>query len=164
VTSSSGGIYKGNFSEMSGSQNSSLSISFAVDANNNTVLSVGTSGFNFYGAEAKAEFDGIMGVFGLQEYYTSELNVFTDSTYFHSTGTAPMTYGTTTFDVTTYEANSLPLSLTLCGVNSQVTAYTLEVGTPPGTSLQFITFIHFAGNSNGTNEDVTFQLVSMTIG
>lgn len=163
ITSSSGGIYDGNFNVTSTGENST-GISFSVDANNNTVLSITVSGYSFSGSLAKTEFDALMGIFGLQQYYTGELSVFTDSAYFHSTGTSPKTFGTTTFPVTTYVANSLPMDINTCGVNAHITDYTLEFGTPPGTSLQFITYIHFAGNSGSTAEDITFQLVSMTVG
>ncbi|HUI85998.1 MAG TPA: hypothetical protein VLY21_02440 [Nitrososphaerales archaeon] len=163
ATSVGGGIYDVNITETSG--NSTIpSIVFKVDSNNESVISATVEGFTFYGAEAKSYFDTSMSLYGLQQYYDNELQVFTDSSYFHSTGTTTMTYGSVSFPVTTYEANSLPFTLDECGVDSQVTAYQLEVGTPPGTSLLFITYIHFAGTTNGTSEDVTFQLLSMTVG
>jgi hypothetical protein len=104
-----------------------------------------------------------MGLFGIEEMFGGTISVYESSAYFHSTGTALMTFGTATFPVTTYVANSLPLSLNECGIASNITAYTLEVGTPPGTSLQFITYLHFA-STFPTTEDITFQLVSMTVG
>jgi hypothetical protein len=161
VTSASGGIYN---LDMNFSSGSGASASFVVDSNNDTVLSVTFSGFTQKGSVAKTEFDAFMGIFGLQQYYGNVLGVFTSSAYFHSTGTPSRTFGTTTFTVTTYEANSLPESFTACGITSSITAYTLEVGTPPGTSLQFITYLHIAGTDNSNkNYDTTFQLVSMTV-
>ncbi len=138
-------------------------MTFVVDSNNESVISGAISGYKFTGVQAKTEFDSIMSLFGLEYTYGGALNVYTSSAYFHSTGTAPMTYGTTTFPVTTYVANNLPETVDTCGINSTITAYTLEVGTPPGTSLQFITYIHVA-TSAPTNEDITFQLISMTEG
>jgi len=164
VTSSSGGVYDGNFNLTTGQTGQSEAVSFVVDANNDSVISVTISGYTFYGSEATSTFDSLMSLFGLQEYYEGNISVWTDSAYFHSTGTQTMTYGTTSFPVTTYEANSLPFTLDQCGVSATITAYSLEVGTPPGTSLQFITYIHFAGTTNGENEDITFQLLSMTVG
>jgi hypothetical protein len=166
VTSASGGIYNVNMSLLSSSSSTgAVSLVFVVDSNNSTVLSVSLEGYTETGSLAKTEFDAFMGIFGLQEYYGNELSVFTDSSYFHSTGTMSATFGTTTFQVTTYAANTLPESFTDCGVTSTITAYTLQVGTPPGTSLQFITELHFAGTSTGFSgtEDITFQLVSMTV-
>jgi hypothetical protein len=162
VTSSSGGIYGVNMS-LATSDSSGVTVLFSVDSNNSTVLSVTVSGFTETGAIAKEEFDSFMSLFGLQEYYGSELSVFTSSQYFHSTGTTSMTYGTATFPVTTYQANTLPFTVNECGVNSSLSAYTLEVGTPPGTSLNFITYFHIAETSPSTL-NVTFQLVSMTVG
>jgi hypothetical protein len=165
VTSSSGGIYNVNMT-FGTSSSSGTTVTFVVDSNNNTVLSVSIAGQSLPKSYAKQEFDAFMGIFGLQEYYGNELSVFTSSSYFHSTGTTSMTYGTVTFPVTTYVANTLPESFTSCGITSNITAYSLEVGTPPGTSLEFITYLHFAGtsSSSSTASDVTFQLVSMTLG
>jgi hypothetical protein len=164
VTSASGGIYNVNMSFASST--SSTTVTFAVDSNNNTVLSVSVSGQSLPKSYAKAEFDALMGVFGLQQSLGNQLSIFTDSAYFHSTGTSSMTFGQATFPVTTYVANTLPESFTSCGVTSNITAYTLQVGTPTGTSLLFITYLHFEGTSSSFSgtDNVTFQLVSMTVG
>jgi hypothetical protein len=138
--------------------------SFVVNTNNDTVLSATFSGYTFPKSEAKGFFDSFMGIFGLQITYSDELGVFTNSAYFRNAGTSPKTFGTVTFDVTTYVANNTPETFDTCGVSATITAYTLEVGTPPGSSLQFITYLHFEGTSNGQSENVTFQLVSMTVG
>lgn len=163
VTSSSGGIYNVNVTILVGT-NTTVGYGFSVDANNATVLSATVSGYTIPKSEAKSFFDESMAFFGLQQYYSGDIGLFTAGQYFHSTGTATMTYGTTSFPVTTYAANTLPFMINQCGVNSSFTAYTLEIGTPPGTTLQFITFLHVAGTSNGIFADVTFQLVSMVTG
>ena len=160
-TSPSAGIYNATMTEVT--NGTSISFSFLVDSNNDTVLSASYSGYTFTGTEAKTEFDAIMGIFGLNEYFSSELGVYTDPTYFTNQGTTTMTFGTTSFPVTTYVANSPNESVTYCGVSATITSYTLEIGTPPGTSLQFIVLLHFAGTSQGQSEDVTFQLTSMTV-
>ncbi|HXW37427.1 MAG TPA: hypothetical protein VEJ36_05965 [Nitrososphaerales archaeon] len=159
-TSMGGGIY--NVTMTLASSGSTTSATFSIDASNSTVLSATIEGYTVTGSTAKSEFDAFMGLFGLQEYYSGEIGVFTDSSYFHSTGTKTETYGTTSFPVTTWVANSLPESIDFCGVNSDITAYTLSVGTPPGTTLQFITYLNFA-SSSPSNENITFQLVSMTV-
>jgi len=161
VTKSSGGILNLNVTLGTGAAGSE-SVSFVVDSNNNTVLSATISGYTLPGSQAKTTFDELMALFGLEETYGGQVSVFTSSAYFHSTGTASMTYGTTTFPVTTYVANSLPESVSACGISSNITAFKLEVGIPPGTSLKFITYLQVATTSP-TNEDITFQLVSMTV-
>lgn len=133
-----------------------------MDSNNESVISVTANGYTFYGAQAKSFFDVYMGLFGLEVAFGGEVGLFTSSAYFHSTGTAQMTFGTTSFAVTTWVANSLPFSINQCGVTDTITDYTLEVGTPPGTTLTFITLLHFA-TSSPQNENVTFKLVSMTV-
>jgi len=140
------------------------SFAASVDANNNTVLSVSISGapVSFTGTQAKQFFDEFMAFFGLEETYSGEYNVLTDSTYFHSTGTSSQTFGTTSFDVTTWVANNLPETYTACGTTATISDYTLKVGTPPGTSLTFITYLHIVETAPDT-ENITFQLVSMTV-
>jgi hypothetical protein len=164
VTSASGGVYTANITLGSGSTIESAVAQ--VDANNNTVLSVtvSLSGFqeSFTGAQAKTFFDSFMGLFGLEVTFSTETGVFTDSSYFHSTGTSTMTFGTVSFPVTTWQANNLPFSLNDCGVTDTITAYTLQFGSPPGTSLTFITYLHITTTAPQT-EDVTFKLVSITV-
>ena len=162
VTSATGGIYDVNFT-ISSSGGGGTTESYKVDSNNDSVLSATFSGYTIYGSEAKSIFDGSMSLFGLEYTFGGAINVYTSSQYFHSTGTTSMTYGTATFPVTTYVANSLPLSVDECGISSTISAYTLEVGTPTGTSLLFITYLHIETTAPQT-EDITFQLVSMTVG
>jgi len=167
VTSPSAGIYNVNVS-IGSSLASGIVVSsaFSVDSNNDTVLSasevISNQSITLPKSEAKSDFDSMMSLFGLEETYGGELGLYTSSAYFHSTGTAPMTFGTTTFPVTTYVANSLPTTVSACGITNTITAYTLKVGAPPGTSLQFITYLNLA-ISSPQSENITFQLVSMTV-
>lgn len=161
----SSGIYNVSVNFLS-QGNTNGSYFFVVDSNNNTVISASISGspYPIPGSYAKSMFDGMMGIFGSQFYYTDELSVFTDSTYFTNQGTSTKTFGSTSFAVTTYGLKNPNTVINECGISATVTAYTLEVGTPPNTSLPFVTYLHFAGTSNGQTGDYTFQLVSMTVG
>ena len=159
ATTVSSGIYDVNITF--NSAGSAVSGIARVDSNNESVISVTFAGYSFYGDEAKSFFDSDFALFGLEYTYGGYENILTDSAYFHSTGTSTMTFGPTSFAVTTWVANSLPLSVNECGYSSDITDYTLQVGTPPGTSLNFITFLHYASDSP-TSEDFTFKLVSMT--
>jgi hypothetical protein len=139
------------------------SFSFIVNTNNDTVLSANIEGAIITGSEAKTEFDSFMGLFGLEAYYSGNIAVFTAPAYFTNEGTATKMYGSVSFSVTTYGLKSANEVINECGVSSTITSYTLSVGTPPGTSLLFITYLQFSGTSNGTSEDITFQLVTMTL-
>lgn len=156
----SGGIYNVTVTLTS---TQTVSASFLVDSSNDTVLSVNFFGHLMSGPEAAQEFDSFMSLFGLEYTFGGAIQVYTDPAYFHSTGSSTMTFGTTTFQVTTWQANTLPLSVDECGVTSTISAYTLQVGTPPGTSLPFITYLHIETTAP-SSEDITFQLVSMTSG
>jgi hypothetical protein len=159
ATTVSSGIYDVNITFSSAS--STESGLARVDSNNESVISVTFSGYSFSGPQAKSFFDDLFALFGLEYTYGGYESILTDSTYFHSTGSSTMTFGSTSFPVTTWVANSLPMSVNSCGYTSDITAYTLQVGTPPGSSLNFITFLHYASDSP-VNEDFTFKLVSMT--
>jgi hypothetical protein len=165
TTTIQSGIY--NVSATLNANNTAINYYFVVDSNNDSVISATTSvgGYSYtvYGAEAKSFFDGSMGLYGLQEYFSSDLGVFTDSAYFTDQGTSTQTFGTVSFPVTTYVENSPNEVINYCGVSATLNAYTLSVGTPPGTTLQFLTYLHFAGTANGSSEDVSFKLISMTV-
>ena len=140
------------------------SFNFIVDTNNNTVLSANLFGTIITGAQAKVEFDSFMGLFGLEAYYNGNIGVFTDPTYFTKEGTSTQTFGTVSFQVTSYGlSNPSGEVLNDCGVSATITSYTLSVGTPPGTSLLFLVYLQFTGTENGTTSSITFQLVSMTL-
>jgi len=159
------GIY--NVSATLNANSTSITYIFVVDSNNDSVISATTavSGYKYtvYGAEAKSFFDAGMGLYGLEEYFNTDIGVFTDSAYFTNQGTSPQTFGTVSFPVTTWVANTANEVVDYCGVSATITAYTLSVGTPPGTTLQFITYLHFAGSASGSSEDITFKLTSMTV-
>jgi len=161
TTSPSSGIYNVTMADISNS--TTVNFIFLVDANNNTVLSASSAGYTLPQSYAKSSFDEIMSVFGLNEYFSGEIQVFTDPAYFTNQGTQTMTFGTVSFPVTTWVANSPNEAISYCGVSATITAYTLQTGTPPGTSLLFITYLHFAGTANSGSEDVTFQLTSMSV-
>ena len=168
VTSVSGGVYTANItlSGVSNGASSSGSMIAQVDSNSNTVLSIsiseGGQSISFTGDQAKSYFDLFMTAFGLETTYANNYGRFTDSTYFHSTGTSSKTFGGVSFDVTTWTANQLPLTVTQCGETSTLSDFTLQYGTPPGTSLTFITYVHIVQTAPSTDE-TTFQLLSMTV-
>lgn len=165
VVNTDGSLYTANFTLSAGGTNESGSA--VVDVNALTVQSItvtfgGQTLPPFQGAQAKTYFDTFMALFGLEVTFNNEEGVFTDSAYFHSTGSSTVSFGSVQFPVTTWVANNLPFSLNDCGVTDTITAYTLQVGSPPGTSLNFITYLHVTTTAPNT-EDVTFQLVSITV-
>jgi hypothetical protein len=162
-----GGLYNVTVNVLSSSEpGGAVAASFIVDPSNSSVLSAVIAGQPLPASYAKTEFGAIMGVFGLEFTYTSTLSLYTSlSSYFHSTGSSSMTFGQVSFQVTTLVANSTPETFSECGTTTTLNAFTLQYGTPPGTSLTFITYLNFSGTSSDTKGTygVTFQLVSMTV-
>lgn len=129
----------------------------------------GTTGFNLTGSEAQSSGVGAFAGFIAQIEASQELNIYTASNYFHSTGTSSVTIGPTTMTVTNYAANTLPVTVNNCnGTSTTLTAYALSVGTPPSASAPLVTYEHFAGTtteSNGQIEtfNVVIQVTSITL-
>jgi len=161
TTSPQAGIYNVTVPVSLGGLGSSYS--FLVDSNNNTVLTAAVAGFVEPKQDAKQTFDGVMAVFGTYYSYSNDLGFYTNPAYFTNQGTSTKTFGTVSFPVTTYVANSPNETFSYCGFYGSITSYTFEVGTPPGTSLQFVTYVNFAGTENGNSLNITLQLISMTI-
>jgi hypothetical protein len=161
TTSPQAGLYNVTIPIVFGS--SHTSDSFLVDSNNDTVLAWSVGGMRMPSQDAKQEFDGTMAVFGTYYGYSNNLGFYTNSAYFTNQGTSTKTFGTTPISVTTYVAKSPNEVFSYCGFTGSITSYTLEVGTPPGTSLPFVTYLNFVGTENGNSVDVTFQLISMTV-
>jgi hypothetical protein len=163
-----GGLYNVTISLVSSSSGGQpISGSFIVDPSNSTVLSGIFDRQPLPGAYVKTEFNAVMTIFGLEFTYANTLSIYQSlSSYFHTTGQSQMTFGQVSFQVTTLVANSLPETFSECGSTTTLNAFTLQYGSPPGSSLTFITYLNFAGTSSGTTgtHGITLQLVSMTTG
>lgn len=130
---------------------------------NGTIVAADVSGYNVTGSEAQDFAVGIFAGFIEQIEVDSQLSQNTVSTYFHSTGTSTVTIGNVSMQVTTWAANTLPETTNVCGVTSTITAFSLEVGTPPGASSPLVVYEHIAGSSDGSNYDVTITITSFTL-
>jgi hypothetical protein len=128
-----------------------------------TVLAVDVEGQNITGSLAQEESVGLFAGFITQVEYDSQVNVYTASNYFHSTGTSTVTIGSNKVTVTNYVANTLPVTVDECGVDTNLTAYGLSVGTPAGASEPLVTSFHIAGSNSEGNYDVTLQVTSFTL-
>ena len=107
---------------------------------NGTTIAVDEDGYNLTGTEGVAITTGFFAGFYEEVDIGGQLNTYTASSYFHSTGTSTVTIGPSTFKVTNYAANTLPETFTTCGVGSTtLTQYTLSVGTPGGSSYPLVT-------------------------
>jgi hypothetical protein len=137
---------------------------------NGTTLAINEAGTNLTGSLARQIGASSFVGFTLQIQADSQINQYTSSNYFHSTGTSTVSIGPTQVSVTTYAANSLPVTTTDCvtGDVTTLTAYSFSVGTPHGSSLPLVTHEHFAGTTVQTNGqtstfDEVLQLISITL-
>jgi hypothetical protein len=129
---------------------------------NGTALAVNEAGTNLTGSLAQEILVGTFAGFTLQTQADAQINQYTSSNYFHSTGTSTVSIGPTQVSVTTYAANSLPVTTTDCvtGDVTTLTAYSFSVGTPHGASAPLVVHEHFAGTTKQTNgETSTFDEV-----
>jgi hypothetical protein len=135
---------------------------------NGTALAVNVSGQNFTGATANEFIVGTFAAFTLQVQADSEIAYYTNTGFFHSTGTSTTNIGSTSVKVTTYAANNAPETITDCnGGTTTLTAYSFSVGTPSGANVPLVTYEHFAGSDtrNGQTEsfDYVLQVTAITV-
>jgi len=91
--------------------------------------------------------------------------------YFHSSGTSPVTFGTKTFTLTNYAANSLPETVPTCdGASLTLTTASMSIGAPSGVNYKFPFDVNVVGSSTGglsgtgtTTFTITSQITSMTV-
>jgi len=150
-------MYRGNESE-------SLD---AVLNTNGTIASLSVNGTTIpaqYGSEMAI---GLFAGFIFEIDYVDSLSNFTQILQFHVTGTSTVTIGSVSIPVTTYAANSLPVTTSTCGGTDTLTAFSLTAGTPSGAKLPLVTSATLAGsgsNTEGTSTyDVTVQVIGLTI-
>jgi hypothetical protein len=135
-----------------------------------TVLAINVGGQNITGTIAQTMIIGVFAGFSAEVQAGNQLSTYTALQYFHTTGTASVTIGSSTFAVTNYAANKLPQTITDCvtGATTNLTAYKLSVGTPNGTSYKVVTYMQLAGSSTNNGQQTSFnyviQIVSLTVG
>ena len=130
-----------------------------------TVLAVEHAGQNESGPSAGQDLLGIIGPFAEESTLMREIGLYTSS-YFHSIGNSSVTLGTTSMQVTTYAAESLPMSVDVCGDLGTLNSFSLQVGTLPSTDLNLVTFLHLSVTSGALagTLDNTIQISSITEG
>jgi hypothetical protein len=175
IVASSGSLKEVNFTTvvMTNSTTENIGSSAWVDVSASSVLnvteSVGGYSYTLTGASAQTLFTSSMIIFTVYQstFGSAYYSYFISSQYFHTTGTSHMSFGPTSFDVTTYKANNTPEVINTCNNVFTLDDYTLQVGTPPGTTTTFVTKIQFVGSEvlNGVNtqENFTYELTSMTL-
>ncbi|MDA4133981.1 MAG: hypothetical protein OK441_00220 [Thaumarchaeota archaeon] len=155
-----------------------VTINFAEGSNNvvyivwllkdGTAVAVDVSGFNITGSSAQESLIGAFAGFELQLQADAEINAYTTTSFFHSTGTSTVSVGPTMVSVTNYAANSLPETVTSCtGSPTTLTAFSFSVGTPQGTSAPLVTNENISGSDVISGQTTTFnyvlQVTSITI-
>ncbi len=110
---------------------------------------------------------GIFAGFIFEIDYSDSLYNYTQALSFHPTGTSTVTIGSVSIPVTTWAANSLPVTVDGCEGSSTFSTFSLSEGTPAGASVPLVTYFTFAGTStsDGTTSNVAFtlQVESLTV-
>jgi len=131
-----------------------------------TVVALTLAGHNITGASAGTYFQTYFGGWETELIYEQQITTSASYSFFHSTGTSTVTIGPSTFTVTSYTANSLPMTIPGCNVASiSLTTGNFSVGTALGSSYPLITYIDVAGSIttvdlSGTPSTTTFSLTS----
>jgi hypothetical protein len=158
--------YKVTVTEGSGAQNE---VTTVWVLKNGTALAIAITGDpqNITGSEAQEFIVGVFAGFTVQVQADAELTYYTNTGFFHSTGTSTVSIGPTSVKVTNYAANTLPETVDECGQTTTLTAFTLSVGTPSGASSPLVTYEHIAGSDvvDGTTNTFSevLQVTSITV-
>jgi len=135
---------------------------------NGTALAVDELGNNETGAAGQQLVGNLFAGFTAEIQAGSELSQYTASPGFHSDGNSTVTLGPSTFTVTNYVANSLPLTEAACGATTVITSFNLSVGEPQGSGYELVTFIQFDASVTGSGIPTSavgyvIQIVSVTV-
>lgn len=157
--STSGGVttYLVDFTQRISSLEVNASAKFQSNGNILWVYEV----MNFTGSTAENMFLSLGAPFLVETTSMAQLQLYTSS-QFTITGTPIKNFGPTSMQVTDYSATTLPLNINSCGFTETITAFSLEVGTVPGTSLELITQMHLVATTQSTSADFTIQVTSIT--
>ena len=131
-----------------------------VDSNGN-IIAVDESGYNVTGGSALSVFFGLMTPFMVEAQFSAQLHAFTGSG-FRSNGNSTATFGPTSMTVTDYSAMSLPMDVIYCGASESVTAFSLQTGELPGTSMTLVTRLHIEATSGSGYSNISIRLTSIT--
>lgn len=133
---------------------------------NGTTLAIFNGQENETGAQASSDVQTYFGEFASVQNFVQEQSLY--SNLFPMNGTATVTIGTQTFQVTNYITNTIPETIQLCnGETDVLTAYSLSEGTPTGASLVLPTYASIAGTAtaNGTTTPFSFivEITAFTV-
>lgn len=135
-----------------------------VVSSNGDLLSLSMNGSSIPISYGSALAIGIFAGFIFEIDYVDSLSNFTQVLQFHSTGSSTVTIGSVSIPVTTYAANSLPVTTSTCGGTDTLTAFSLSAGTPSGASLPLVTSATLAGSGTSNGETSTYNISVQVIG
>ncbi len=135
---------------------------------NGTAVAVDIGGYKVTGYTAQSAFFGAMATFFVQLLFSNNLALsqFTSLASTHVVGTSTVNLGPTSVMVTSYEANSLPVTFGGCYGTSTLDAFSIKVGTVQGKTMQLVTYLRISGSLYGQsinqNVDFTLAITSVT--
>ncbi len=139
---------------------------------NGTIAGINYAGSNYTGAAAISYYQGsrLFTAWGTEIVFGQQLTTdyASDTSYFHSTGTSPVTIGANTFTLTNYAANSLPETVPSCGgASTTLTTASMSIGSPNGANYPFPFDVNIVGSSTKgagtTTITITSQITSVTV-
>lgn len=135
---------------------------------NGTIFAVDEAGYNITGTEGQDIVIGTFAGFIIEIDTSQSLPVYTSVSGIQDTGTSSVTIGSSTFSVTNYALSGPSVTVNTCSGSSDLTAFSLSVGTPSGSNYKLITTLNEAGSftSDGTTSNVNFtmKVTSLTVG
>ena len=132
-------------------------------------FSVGGYSNNYTGTQARSQFFAAMSPYLILQLFSSPelLAQFTNSQFVHVTSHGTITLGPATVSVTTYAANSLPVTIPSCnGSSSSLSRFDFQTGIVSGKSQTLVTSMSIDGSvatsSGSSSYNVDFRITSIT--
>jgi hypothetical protein len=137
---------------------------------NGTAIAIDEFDENVTGPESQELVEGSFAGFSAEVEVSSQLSTYTASQDFHSTGSSSTTIGSNTLTVTSYAANTLPITITPCAggvsVSTSLTSFQMSVGEPTGTGYDLVTNMQLTESSTTGGATTTvsslIQVISFT--
>jgi hypothetical protein len=127
---------------------------------NGTAVAYNYLGQNITGPEASGLYQGLMTPFFIESEYGVLVQTFASASGVQATSQGTAQIGSTTLALTNYSADTVPLTIPICGGSVTLSSASLEVGGIQGVNASLLTALRVSGSE--TYHGQTDQIVLLS--
>jgi hypothetical protein len=127
---------------------------------NGTAVAYSYLGQNITGSEASGLYEGLMTPFFLESEYSILAQTLTSANGVQAASGGTATFGSTATALTNYTAESVPLTVAMCGGSLTLTSASIQIATVRSTGPSLLTAINASGSE--TYHSQTNQIISLS--